>query len=71
MQNDYVYNCDIVTCLQRGLNSRPLVYKTSALPLSYRGFVSDPGNTWRIHHGDGSAKRIGLLGMLIQVMSSP
>ena len=25
-------------CLQRGLNSRPLVYKTSALPLSYRGF---------------------------------
>ena len=24
-------------CLQRGLNSRPLVYKTSALPLSYRG----------------------------------
>ena len=25
------------TCLQRGLNSRPLVYKTSALPLSYRG----------------------------------
>ena len=27
-------------CLQRGLNSRPLVYKTSALPLSYRGFLS-------------------------------
>lgn len=26
-------------CLQRGLNSRPLVYKTSALPLSYRGFA--------------------------------
>ena len=25
-------------CLQWGLNSRPLVYKTSALPLSYRGF---------------------------------
>ena len=24
-------------CLQWGLNSRPLVYKTSALPLSYRG----------------------------------
>ena len=28
-------------CLQRGLNSRPLVYKTSALPLSYRGLQSD------------------------------
>ena len=27
-------------CLQRGLNSRPLVYKTSALPLSYRGCLS-------------------------------
>ena len=27
-------------CLQRGLNSRPLVYKTSALPLSYRGLLS-------------------------------
>jgi hypothetical protein len=26
------------SCLQWGLNSRPLVYKTSALPLSYRGF---------------------------------
>ena len=26
-------------CLQRGLNSRPLVYKTSALPLSYRGLM--------------------------------
>ena len=26
-------------CLQWGLNSRPLVYKTSALPLSYRGLV--------------------------------
>lgn len=28
-------------CLQRGLNSRPLVYKTSALPLSYRGCLDD------------------------------
>ena len=27
------------SCLQRGLNSRPLVYKTSALPLSYRGWL--------------------------------
>ena len=27
------------TCLQRGSNSRPLVYKTSALPLSYRGLL--------------------------------
>ena len=26
-------------CLQWGLNSWPLVYKTNALPLSYRGFL--------------------------------
>ena len=26
-------------CLQRGLNSRPLLYETSALPLSYRGLA--------------------------------
>ena len=57
MQNCYAYNCDIVNCLQRGLNSRPLVYKTSALPLSYRGFVSAGRNTWRIHHGAMSGHR--------------
>ena len=27
------------SCLQWGSNSRPLVYETSALPLSYRGFL--------------------------------
>ena len=27
----------IISCLQWGLNSWPLVYKTNALPLSYRG----------------------------------
>ena len=32
------------SCLQRGLNSRPLVYKTSALPLSYRGCLGVPSN---------------------------
>ena len=37
-------------CLQRGLNSRPLVYKTSALPLSYRGCVSSMAVTYFIHH---------------------
>ena len=30
---------DKSNCLQWGLNSRPLVYKTSALPLSYRGWM--------------------------------
>ena len=29
--------CKIISCLQWGLNSWPLVYKTNALPLSYRG----------------------------------
>ena len=32
------------SCLQRGLNSRPLVYKTSALPLSYRGCLCVASN---------------------------
>ena len=35
----YVEITHAIQCLQRGLNSRPLVYKTSALPLSYRGYM--------------------------------
>ena len=38
MPHKTVSSCS--SCLQRGLNSRPLVYKTSALPLSYRGLQS-------------------------------
>ena len=30
---------------QRGLNSRPLVYKTNALPLSYKGIFIEKGLT--------------------------
>ena len=32
-------NVENSSCLQWGSNSRPLVYETSALPLSYRGFL--------------------------------
>ncbi|CAI4229411.1 unnamed protein product [Auanema sp. JU1783] len=28
-------------CLQAGLNNRPLVYKTNALPLSYKGMANN------------------------------
>ena len=49
----------ILHCLQRGLNSRPLVYKTSALPLSYRGFLcnSSPDRKEHIHWRDQSLLR--------------
>ena len=30
----------IKTCLQRDSNSRPLLYESSALPLSYRGLYN-------------------------------
>ena len=41
-------------CLQWGLNSWPLVYKTSALPLSYRGF------RWGLNTFDKSQSQICL-----------
>ena len=41
-------------CLQWGLNSWPLVYKTSALPLSYRGF------RWGLNTFDKSLSQICL-----------
>ena len=39
----------IKICLQRGLNSRPLVYKTSALPLSYEGCYIEY-STAKVYH---------------------
>ena len=49
----------ILHCLQRVLNSQPLVYKTSALPLSYRGFLcnSSPDRKEHIHWRDQSLLR--------------
>ena len=40
----------IKECLQRGLNSRPLVYKTSALPLSYEGYYKYDSTTRKEHY---------------------
>ncbi len=34
---------EYINSLQGGLNSRPLVYKTNALPLSYKGNMPQPG----------------------------
>ena len=43
-----------IFCLQWGLNSWPLVYKTNALPLSYRGLLVHRWNFESLHDPENS-----------------
>ena len=64
MPHKTVSSCS--SCLQRGLNSRPLVYKTSALPLSYRGCLCRVSNLYHVlDDGQGTPQHMLAIAALI------
>ena len=61
-----LYDIKSNICLQRGLNSRPLVYKTSALPLSYRGCLCRVSNLYHVlDDGQGTPQHMLAIAALI------